>query len=197
MAINNMNNNSDLETILDDLKDLLNAKKHKNIVLSEGNEEGNIDNNYVESNIDDVLPPGEDTDGEDEFMMKDDGPEDHDLFNDNNEEEPDEKKKFDRDVVISILQIMRENGYIDCSFKKNSGFEWSYIPPHSYLTLAFGDEYNPNKSFYMVLDNKFEINENALKDSDIISNLIQSFKEEYDRCSKVLQEIRNIYPIVY
>jgi hypothetical protein len=199
MSINNDKFN-DLEAVLDDLKSALNKKKPQDIILSDDPEIDDNDN-FVESNLDDVLPEDIENNNDDELDDEDNNDtgeeENNDLFNDTDTEELEEKPKFDRDAVIKILQILRENGFVDATFSKDDGFQWTYVVPYSFITLGFGDSYNPNKSFYMVLDNKLDIPEETLKNTEAVENILENFSKEYNFLSKILQEIRKVYSIVY
>jgi hypothetical protein len=185
----------DMDMILDDLKSALIPNNKKNIVMSDDENYSNENNNdFMKNDMSDSAPPS--LENEEDLSVNEDNLEDeNNLFNTQEDEE--EPKKFDRDVVISILQVLRTNGYVDASFDSKNGFKWSYSPAHSYLTLKFDDKFNERKSFSIEMTNKLEISEEALKDSAVVESLIDSFKQEYDLCSKILLQLKQIYNIVY
>lgn len=108
-----------------------------------------------------------------------------------------EPKVFNKEVVLRILDILRDNGFKDAVFDKKRGFVWNYFPAATYVTISFDDKYNKNKSFYINLLNRFIIDEPMLREVDTLKEKFDAFEREVDFCKNILSQVSEIYPIVY
>lgn len=113
------------------------------------------------------------------------------------EDVPAKRETMSEEQARAIVIELRRAGFSDAYFSPSKGFHWTKYPGTSYITLEFGKKYYNRSGFYLSQNNKFVVDDEILKEPKIVNNMINTFKEEYNKFTELLNKINGIYPIVY